>query len=286
MRWVLMAAAAAVGLSGCTTPPDVMVFGTTTKLAVDVSAQTTTGGLPEITVGYKRAEGVWMPLAPGTAPTRTERRPDGTVVEDRQLTEVQATTLAALEDCSDRLRRKGYSVREISQLCASLVLPSMRYVSVASDTGPGSNQSRASIDAYSVFASFGAKGSIANGAGSSGLAQIFATGVAAQRLADNPTVGLALNNKAPAAVGELARSEATLAEAELGQAIIENTSLQTRLSRVVPACLDSPSRVAALKGLGDTEISDLVDNAAGPDDFFDDLENDKVELVLQTCEGS
>lgn len=48
---------------------DVLIFGTTTKLGVDVSAPVQNGAVPELTLGYKRLEAVWMPLRPqGAAP--------------------------------------------------------------------------------------------------------------------------------------------------------------------------------------------------------------------------
>src|SRR5437899_4879752 len=62
-RWTVVAACA-FAAAGCTTlrHNDVLIFGTDTKLAVDVSAAPTSGGAPEITIGYKRQEAVWMPL--------------------------------------------------------------------------------------------------------------------------------------------------------------------------------------------------------------------------------
>lgn len=51
--------------AGCTSTPkhtDALMFGTTTKLAIDVSQDVSTG--VGVTVGYKRVEAVWMPLLP------------------------------------------------------------------------------------------------------------------------------------------------------------------------------------------------------------------------------
>lgn len=66
-RRVLAAAAlaAAVLLSGCTSTPrhtNVLMFGTNTKLALDVSQDPATG--MGVSLGYKRQEAVWMPLLP------------------------------------------------------------------------------------------------------------------------------------------------------------------------------------------------------------------------------
>jgi hypothetical protein len=44
-----------------------MVFGTNTKVALDVSQDATSG--VGVTLGYKRQEAVWMPLLPNQAPT-------------------------------------------------------------------------------------------------------------------------------------------------------------------------------------------------------------------------
>lgn len=60
--------ACAIALAGCGSTPqhtNVLVFGTTTKVALDVS-QDPTSGLG-VTLGYKRQEAVWMPLLPNQA---------------------------------------------------------------------------------------------------------------------------------------------------------------------------------------------------------------------------
>lgn len=53
-----------VALTGCAElrHNDVMLFGTKTKLALDASAPPENAGVPEVSIGYKRAEFVWMPL--------------------------------------------------------------------------------------------------------------------------------------------------------------------------------------------------------------------------------
>lgn len=66
----LTTSALAVGLSlaGCSSTPqhtNVLIFGTNTKVALDVS-QDATSGLG-VTLGYKRQEAVWMPLLPNQA---------------------------------------------------------------------------------------------------------------------------------------------------------------------------------------------------------------------------
>jgi hypothetical protein len=59
----LLLLAIAQGLAGCGAMPahsNTLVFGTTTRVAVDVSQEPT--GALGVTIGYKRNEAVWMPL--------------------------------------------------------------------------------------------------------------------------------------------------------------------------------------------------------------------------------
>lgn len=55
---------ASLALLGCSTPKhtNVLIFGTNTKFAFDVSQDPTSG--VGVTLGYKREEAVWMPLMP------------------------------------------------------------------------------------------------------------------------------------------------------------------------------------------------------------------------------
>lgn len=128
-------------LTGCASSPhnDVLIFGTETTLALDVGASAASGGSPEITVGYKRKEAVWMPL------------------------------LANAKD-------------------AKATPP-------AGQLYKGKGDKPNNEDAYSVFASFGAQLEGKAGGAKVGLAQFFATGIAAQKLASNPASVLALTVK-------------------------------------------------------------------------------------------
>jgi hypothetical protein len=67
MKVLLAALLVATGLllSGCSGTPkhsNVLIFGTNTKFALDVSQDMTSG--VGVTLGYKREEAVWMPLLP------------------------------------------------------------------------------------------------------------------------------------------------------------------------------------------------------------------------------
>ena len=148
----------AAAITACSALPhnDVLIFGTETTVAVDVGSSATNGGTPEITIGYKREEAVWMPLL---ANGRHSRSPPTT-----------GTMYTA----------NGADGKE--------------------------------KDAYSVFASFGAELEGGTGEAKVGLAQFFATGIAAQRLANNPIAALALAVK-PDDTGE---EEAKAAAAAVG----------------------------------------------------------------------
>jgi hypothetical protein len=84
-KTVLYASAAAIAafLVGCTSTPqhtNVLVFGTNTKVALDLSQDATNG--IGITLGYKRMEAVWMPLLPNQAnPNGTGLQPSPCMTE-------------------------------------------------------------------------------------------------------------------------------------------------------------------------------------------------------------
>jgi len=126
-------------LSGCIpSHSDTLVFGTQTKLAVDLSLNSTTN-VPSMTVGYTRQEGVWMPLYVNSRDSRYSNFSSGKIF--RNFTSV---------------------------------VSSLKYV--------GNEENNR--DTYSVLASFGAN--ISGGSNSSGvgIAQYFATGIAARKLAE------------------------------------------------------------------------------------------------------
>lgn len=82
---VMHAAALAITsfLMGCTSTPqhtNVLVFGTNTKVALDLSQDVTSG--IGITLGYKRQEAVWMPLLPNQASTGSGLQPSPCIKPD------------------------------------------------------------------------------------------------------------------------------------------------------------------------------------------------------------
>jgi len=57
-------------LTACATKKphnDVMIFGTSTNIGIDVGAAVQNAGIPAFKVGYNRHEAVWMPLKPNYA---------------------------------------------------------------------------------------------------------------------------------------------------------------------------------------------------------------------------
>ena len=64
--------------TGCANQPhnDVLIFGTNTKVAFDVSSDPANAGTPSLTLGYKRQEIAWVPL-----------KANGTLVKDDTATD-------------------------------------------------------------------------------------------------------------------------------------------------------------------------------------------------------
>ena len=187
---------------------DVLVFGTQTKFGADISAPLNTGTLPQINIGYNRAEAVWMPLRPNGPPGTT-------IVDVRTQNEIAAELTA----CDANLSAVIADAKDRNRACLATVLPNAKYVSMASGVNNSLGGADLEIDTYSVFASFGVRGNVSGSEASGGLAQFFATGIAAQRLGANPQVGAALNTEAPDAIA--AGAKAAEAEAKKDQAVIE-----------------------------------------------------------------
>lgn len=184
----------AASLSGCITHKDhnphndVLIFGTTTKLGVDVSAPVQNGAVPEFTVGYKRLEAVWMPLKPQAETntvTESVTLPGGQTGREAR-TQPHTRTLATTQVVQRGDVPNHDLVRD-------------KYVSVSSGVSADKGGQLLELDTYSVFASLGAKGGLGFNNASGYLAQFFATGIAAQRLGTNPSISEALNAKAPEA---------------------------------------------------------------------------------------
>ena len=182
----LAGAGLALALGGCA-HNDVLVFGTDTKVAIDVETAATQGGSPSITIGYKRKEAVWMPL----------------------LVNAKDSKIVPCEKDSHGACTPGSG--------GPWTAEDAKYKSTDTTSQNGKTETRS--DAYSVFASIGAdiKGGAtaetdANGKPKTGatagvgVAQFFATGIAAINLTNNPALVTAL--KVESSQGAEAQSKA------------------------------------------------------------------------------
>lgn len=138
-------------ISGCMpSHSDTLVFGTSTKFAVDLSLSSTTNS-PSLTVGYSRQEGVWMPLYVNARDSK-------------------------FGNFSSSKTFKNFSSNSNG----------LKYVG-----NQGGDR-----DTYSVMASFGADIKAGSEA-TVGIAQYFATGLAARHLAKNERVAETLSIQSP-----------------------------------------------------------------------------------------
>jgi hypothetical protein len=154
------AALAAVALTGCA-HNDVLVFGTSTTIGLNVQTASTQGAAPSIVLGYEREEAVWMPL----------------------LVNARESVLPLCPVGSPNTCGSG-----------RYPLDQAMYRSTIMDA---SGQRVVQTDAYSVFASLGAhfNGRATTNTGAEaggGLAQFFATGNAAVNISANEALVTAL----------------------------------------------------------------------------------------------
>ncbi|MEO1043223.1 MAG: hypothetical protein AAFX52_13130 [Pseudomonadota bacterium] len=253
----------ALSLSGCVFSKyenphnDVMFFGTATKLAADVTLAPEAAGVPEITIGYKRTEAVWMPLRPNYDDPQHRDQADYNADNALERSVGEAQEIAdALTDCSTRMKEAGVDSAAIPGLCLSIVLPAKKYVSVAA----GVNDGGVEIDTYSVFASFGAKGRVGSGGGGGALAQIFATGVAAQRLAENESIASVLNTESPEAESKKAEAEKAKLELALKRLSI-GEAIESSLEEYRPCFTPFIENVAFTNVVDRSRNQDLDENA-------------------------
>lgn len=209
-------------LNACAVPHnDVMVFGTDTTVGIDISSSPEQANSPHFIVGYKRKELVYMPLfvngvtsqllkykhqgfystgkdakikLPSSASPQTLSGssfvvlPPGTLVKldsQTELTFAQGSTFSLANNSgSITVSADNYVdipenslVQDVSGVTyQGIDLHNAKYLA-SSNSSDGDN-----IDTYSVLASFGANiegGTTGNGVG---IAQYFATGIAAQNL--------------------------------------------------------------------------------------------------------
>ncbi len=209
----LAAAVAVTGLSGCIQAirhSNTMLFGTNTTFGL--KAGTATGNLPEIVVGFDRQEAVIMPLVANTSSGQSD------LLQPCDLTKELKLSGAP----------QGYLVHPCSL--------------VAYKGG--------SMDSYSVLASFGAKfsGQASTEANvSGGLAQYFATGMAAQILAAKGGAALVSTGEAAKESAETPTSLATLFPDGTSFAHYRAVALDNSIATLRAQIKDTPADVLGRK---------------------------------------
>ncbi|TGY90542.1 hypothetical protein E5163_05320 [Marinicauda algicola] len=219
-----LALAAGLALAGCNTPHnDVLVFGTSTLVGVDIKPEPENGAA-SIALGYRREEAVWMPLLINGEWSRfapqavCEGEEAGSCL---QSLDDDARWRAVIDDACPAYRTAGTETAADCMARLHRLYPNRpfdgdpRYVgrSVETRTVGGRTEIRTTRDdAYSVFASVGADISAGTSNGTVGVAQFFATGLAAQALAQNDSVAdaLAIRDRD----GQVADAERRAAEAQ------------------------------------------------------------------------
>ncbi len=311
-RWIALTVCGLV-LSACggmaAQHNDVLIFGTDTKLALDVSTSAASGGSPEVTIGYKRQEAVWMPLVVNGrgvsgAPLQTLCvKPNAADASKYDLATCDANATPADWACLNSTtngyapcagaplpRQQVCGDDKASRTLCSFDVDTRKYVGSAEprDGKPGGT------DAYSVFASFGADITGNGTGGKVGLAQFFATGIAAQRLAANSQVASALSVQPEKTGVAMATAGAALTDEQVldrAQAIKDETTANSAAARAA-ACAslapDGATLIAAKLGVPATDaFYKRVAAAKSADDFesiADEFDGAKLaSAVAATC---
>ena len=185
----LAVAPLAAGCMQMTRHSNTMVFGTSTSVALKVGQNA--NQVPEVLIGYDRQEAVIMPLL---ANTRERDGEQYLLSPCEPLAERQTEYRGGRTVVTETMQRGDVTGTDAEAMIHPCKFVGMR----TGDDGELMIQ-----DSYSVLASFGAniQGDAAATKGSVGLAQYFATGVAAQILA-------ATGGAAVVAVGQAAEESA------------------------------------------------------------------------------
>jgi len=216
---------AAAGLVGCARLGDkVLVFGSGTKVALDLSTGSTTMQ-PGITLGYSRHEAVWMPLISDAGSSLTHscltKEGDKLVCTD---------TVPATHKCA--VSSVGTPPNAIFNQTSMICLPSETLTTKF--VGKAGSEVE---DAYSVMASFGLK----SGGNDQEIAQYLATGIAARELAKSGGAGLVNTEVSPPASESLLKIQA---------------QEQSNIDLIVSYCTNDDGKVAKLKFNGLIEAAE------------------------------
>ncbi|RYY22141.1 MAG: hypothetical protein EOP62_23650 [Sphingomonadales bacterium] len=204
---IRLAALGVLALTGACAHNDVLVFGTSTTIGLNVQTASTNGSAPSIVLGYERQEAVWMPL----------------LANGRDSPPICAA------DAQGRC------------LTGSIPASQLMYRSETERNG------RINRDTYSVFASLGAhfNGRASTdqevGAGG-GLAQFFATGNAAVNISQNEALVTALKVESAEGAAAQARAVGAAAMTPIQQALVTTieTNHNAHIAKVL-ACAATPA---------------------------------------------
>ncbi len=269
-------------VSACAVPHNnVLIFGTQTKVGVDVGVAAEAGGIPDVTIGYKRREAVWMPLVMNEQNCETNSI---MLIGSYYWCKTKTTALtddSALNAAVDGTPSQAITANDTSS----------KFMGYANGINTDRGGKNAELDTYSVFASLGAKvrGGGKDGA-SLGIAQFFATGIAAQRLGANPSAAQLVSvqpSSAEALAAQKARADSEKARADAaqdpvsvlqaqglsreeaqrlyGQKLIEAAENSSSAKALRP-CLENDAKREKLK-----EDSDLVEMVTTFENNVDDL---------------
>lgn len=214
---------AAAALSGCATPKhtNLLIFGTNTQMGVKVGVDSTQ--IPTIQVGYNRQELVMMPLLANSGGSGSNLQP-----------------------CPAEKGTPPQTPPQLSVNCKFI-------------GSTGSSAALQDQDSYSVLASFGTKYDVSTGTTTKvggGIAQYFATGLAARELAKH---GSAL-----VAASESATAEATASNPAVSNLIKKRISKFSQLADLLNAATIADDSALA-------EAMKKIDQSAGTDKIFQDL---------------
>jgi hypothetical protein len=253
-------------LGACAVPHnDVMVFGTETKFALDVSAQPQNASIPEFTLGYKRKEFVWMPLyvngidsklashirgntliADDNTNIVTPKGADPITLEAGLPTFFPEKTMITFDDQTSVSFSKGTLVAlsegDDLTIYAETTTPLRPGTIIGLASGAKLDgvdiehgkylstemvENNLSHDTYSVLATFGSSVKLSNsGESGVGIAQYFATGLAARNLTSKGDSGLvAIKSATVSQVEDLKKEKKTL-QTENKDLLIQNIGLE------------------------------------------------------------
>ena len=212
-------------LSGCNASLDrTLIFGTETKIAI-LDASADPAGRPSLTFGYKRREGVWMPLASGslagTGNFICKEKSDNSGLACLSVDAKKGGGNFQCAPSPDGVTANA-DTDQGKMFCIDLASKQEGHIFQASD---GTVKS----DAYAVLANFGLSSTLGAGQTNNNITQYFATGLAARALAEKG--GAAVVNAA----------SVTPDQAKANQAFVEQRSRD--MQKIQTAVVDSAGNV-------------------------------------------